>query len=136
MKKTKLLLSSLLGWLLMSCGMGQETGRNSKSGIEVLPVAEFKSRLEADTSALLLDVRRPEEYADGHLHGAVSLDWLDPATFKKGAADIDNRHTVYVYCRSGRRSNEAANHLSARGYKVIDMQGGIMAWREAGYPTE
>lgn len=102
--------------------------------IEIVPPAEFKSRLEKDTNAYLLDVRRPDEFAAGHLKGAHFLNWLDEKTFKKDAVNLDKSKTIYLYCRSGRRSNEAAVYLADKGYKVVDMDGGILAWTENKFP--
>ncbi|MCM1094584.1 MAG: rhodanese-like domain-containing protein [Lachnospiraceae bacterium] len=103
--------------------------------IEVLSPTEFRTELTENANAYLLDVRRPDEFAAGHLQGAHLLNWLDSEKFKKEARLIDKTKTVYIYCRSGRRSNEAANYLSSQGYKVIDMDGGIIAWEKDGMPV-
>lgn len=103
--------------------------------VEVVSPQEFKKELAADAQAYLLDVRTPEEYAAGHLAGAHLLNWLDQPVFKQHAGEIDKSKTVFVYCRSGRRSNEAARYLSSLGYKVVDMDGGIMAWESDGLPV-
>lgn len=104
--------------------------------IEVVSPQEFSSRLSNDSAAYLLDVRKPDEYAAGHLAGAHLNNWLDAATFKQKAADLDKTKTIYVYCRSGRRSNEAAKYLASQGYKVVDMDGGILAWEAQHLPIE
>ena len=100
--------------------------------VTVLTPAEFGTQLTQDENALLLDVRRPDEFAEGHLKGAQLLNWLEADRFKEGAQGLDKTKTLYVYCRSGRRSNEAANFLAEQGYKVVDMKGGILAWKDAG----
>lgn len=102
--------------------------------VEVITPGEFQSRLGTDSVAYLLDVRRPDEFDAGHLKGAHLLNWLDTETFKKEAVGLDKTKTIYVYCRSGRRSNEAANYLAGQGYKVVDMKGGILAWEESKLP--
>lgn len=107
----------------------------ANENVEVVAPQEFLQRLEADTAVILLDVRRPEEFVEGHLKGAKLLNWLDREAFDEGAKALDNAKTIYVYCRSGRRSNDAANYLAEHGYKVIDMKGGYLAWAEAGLPT-
>lgn len=103
--------------------------------VEVVTPEQFQSQLTKDSNAYLLDVRQPEEFADSHLKGAHLLNWLDPETFKKGAQKLDKSKTIYVYCRSGRRSNAAARYLAGQGFKVVDMDGGILAWEEAGLPV-
>lgn len=107
----------------------------SNENVVVVSPQQFLQLLEADTTAILLDVRSPEEFAEGHLAGAQLLNWLDREAFDKGAKALDKTKTIYVYCRSGRRSNEAANSLAGLGYKVIDMKGGYLAWTEAGLPV-
>ena len=104
------------------------TGCNAKASdpsIEVVSPMEFQSKMDNDSNRYILDVRRPEEFAAGHLHGAHLLNWLD----------TDKSKTIYVYCRSGRRSNDAANYLSDQGYTVVDMDGGIIAWEKDGFPV-
>lgn len=95
----------------------------------------FHAKLAEDSSAYLIDVRKPDEFAAGHLSNAHLLNWLDDDSFKREAVKIDKEKTIYVYCRSGRRSNEAAQFLSKRDYKVVDMDGGILAWNKAGLPV-
>ena len=104
------------------------------AGVDVVSPAEFQTLLKEDTKGFLLDVRTPDEYAAGHLEGAHLLNWLDPDSFEKDADNIDKDQTVYVYCRSGRRSNEAAHYLAGKGYKVVDMDGGILAWESDHLP--
>ena len=86
-------------------------------------------------SVVLVDVRTPKEYAEGHLEGARNVTWGDDFEKQWKAADIKKRFTVAVYCRGGRRSKAAAKELVKMGYKVIDLDGGIMAWQKAGKPV-
>ena len=114
------------------------TGCNTKASdpsIEVVSPMEFQSKMDNDSNRYILDVRRPEEFAAGHLHGAHLLNWLDTDNFKRQTKNIDKSKTIYVYCRSGRRSNDAANYLSDQGYTVVDMDGGIIAWEKDGFPV-
>lgn len=104
------------------------------TGVEVLPPSEFYTKLSEDANAYLLDVRKPEEFEAGHLKGARLLNWLDNDNFKKEAENLDKSKIIYVYCRSGRRSNEAANYLSKQGYNVVEMDGGMLAWEENKLP--
>ncbi|MBO7180215.1 MAG: rhodanese-like domain-containing protein, partial [Bacteroidales bacterium] len=52
----------------------------------------------------------------------------------KGLQGLDKSKTYYLYCRSGRRSNQAANRMLKEGFKVFDMKGGIIEWQKAGLP--
>ena len=102
---------------------------------EDLSADAFLSRLGTEPDAQLVDVRTPKEYAEGHLEGARNVTWGDDFEKQWKAADIKKRFTVAVYCRGGRRSKAAAEALAKMGYKVINLDGGIMAWRKAGKPV-
>jgi rhodanese-related sulfurtransferase len=80
----------------------------------------------------LIDVREPHEYTEFHLPGAVLLplgqvvDRLD---------EVPRGETVYVICRSGARSAKAAEHMIANGIDAVNVAGGSLAWRSAGFPV-
>ena len=84
------------------------TSCQADDGIRLLSPKEYDNAVRTDTSAVILDVRQPSEYADGHIKGAKSLDVLDPKTFSEGVDRLDRSKTYYIYCRSGRRSHGAA----------------------------
>ena len=102
---------------------------------ETLAVEDFSQRMMSK-SVVLVDVRTPKEFAEGHLEGATNVAWGDDFEKQWKAARIKKRFTVAVYCRSGRRSKAAAAALVKQGYKVIELDGGIMAWQKAGKPVE
>lgn len=81
----------------------------------------------------LIDVREPSEYASEHIPGAklVPLSRFDPS-------QIQNTHNkLILHCQSGNRSAQAAQKLLANGFEqVTHLQGGISAWKQAGYPTQ
>jgi len=85
----------------------------------------------------LLDVRTQEEFEEGHLKGALRADVNNEAEFEKVIGQLDKEKPVYVYCRSGKRSSEAAEILKGKGFiQVVDLDGGILAWEEEGKPVE
>ena len=85
----------------------------------------------------LLDVRTPEEYQEEHLVNAKLANINDDETFEKVAATLNKEKPVYVYCHSGRRSAKAAKNLKEKGFKtVVNLDGGIEAWKEADMPVE
>ena len=102
--------------------------------IPTLEPQAYEEALRSDTDALLIDVRQPEEYAEGHLSGAQQLNVLDEATFQTGIAALDKSKPYFIYCRSGRRSHSAAVKMKAIGLNVTDLKGGITAWEAAGKP--
>ena len=123
----KNIIPFLLLLLLPSCGEENKTSAKNT----VLPVEEYAQNLNADTTAYLIDVRTPDEYAEGHIEGAVLMNVMDEQAFLAGIDTLDASHTYYIYCRSGRRSQKASGLMSERGLKVVDLQGGYNAWKEA-----
>ena len=99
-----------------------------------LPPAEF-AELAAAEGVVLLDVRTPQEFAEGHLDGAVNLD-VSAADFTDRLADLDAEATYAVYCRSGNRSQTALDLMAQAGIDAAaDLAGGIGAWVDAGQPV-
>ena len=94
-------------------------------------VSEFKSTLEKNSDAQLLDVRTPGEYAGGYINNAQNIDW-NGSDFDTQVAALDKSKPVLVYCLAGGRSKKAASHLSALGFKtVMELDGGYLAWSKA-----
>jgi phage shock protein E len=90
--------------------------------------------LHGQSDVVFLDVRTPEEYADGHIPGIVLIP-LDELPNR--IDEVPKDKTVVVTCRSGNRSAQAAEILRQAGYtNVHNMTGGITAWQQAGYPVE
>ena len=93
-------------------------------------VAQFAQLLN-DKNVQLLDVRTPEEYAEGHIPGAINIDVFDKDFLAEATKSLDKARPVAVYCRSGKRSAEAARQLASQGYDVSNLLGGILAWKES-----
>ena len=94
------------------------------------------SQLSTQSNVLVVDVRTPEEYAEGHIPGAILID-VKKDDFKATALQLlDKSKTIAVYCRSGRRSAQAANVLTTEGFKAVNLKGGILAWKSANKPTD
>src|SRR5262249_25027140 len=92
-------------------------------------VEELESR---PPQAGILDVREPEEFAHGHVPGAVNLPQADLAT---RLAEVPRNRPVYLICQGGFRSLRAAQFLRQRGFAdVVSVKGGTEAWRAAGKP--
>jgi rhodanese-related sulfurtransferase len=82
----------------------------------------------------LLDCRTAGEFRSGHLEGALQADWTDDAQFAERTRYLDKSKPVYVYCLSGSRSSGAAEMLRSQGYReVVNLKGGLIAWKKAGY---
>lgn len=126
----KILLS-----LLTAISFGT-TGCSAQSdSIDTLAPQAFIKQAKADTTAIILDVRTPGEYKEEHLAGARQLDFLNTSVFDADIKQLDNTHTYYVYCRSGKRSHHACMKMQKQGLKVFDMEGGILNWKKLGMPT-
>jgi len=82
---------------------------------------------------LLLDVRTPEEFASGHISGAVNI---SVESLASRLSEVPQDQPVVVYCRSGNRSATASQILADAGYTGIYDLGGINAWQSAGLPVE
>ena len=116
-----LLIISFLGGLMGA------TAQNY-SAIKILSNTQFKQGISKD-SVQLLDVRTLSEFQDGHIEGAVNIDFLKPNSFLKAVDELDKEMPVYLYCRSGGRSNKAARQLISIGFKEIyDLKGGYLDW--------
>jgi phage shock protein E len=99
--------------------------------------AAFNKRIAAnDASLLILDVRTPEEFAAGHVPGAINVPytWL-PASISS-LSDAENKDIV-LYCETGVRSERAAARLRENGFqRLLHLDGDMKAWREKQQPLE
>lgn len=96
----------------------------------------FEKGLLAE-KAQVLDVRKATEYKTGHLKNALQADWTDKAQFFERIQYVDKDRPVYIYCLAGGRSAAAADWMRENGFKkVVELKGGINAWKNAGKPVE
>jgi phage shock protein E len=88
-----------------------------------------------DETLLILDVRTAEEYAQGHVEGAVHIPY-DQLPQRVGEIEAAKDRDVVLYCRSGRRSEIAAGTLREKGFtRLLHLEGDMLAWEAAGRPT-
>lgn len=103
---------------------------------KVVDADEFDKAIKSD-DVIVLDVRTPEEFAEGHIKNAVNINWQNPDEFKTKAAQLDKSKSVYVYCLAGVRSEKSSDWLLKNGFtQVTGLDGGIKAWKEAGKPLD
>ena len=122
----KKLISILLSALLLTrCG---GTSNNPTNTYRQISMDEAVAMMEQETGYIILDVRRPDEFAAGHIPNAINV-----PNETIGTAEIlelpDKDQLIMVYCRSGRRSKEAAEKLVKLGYTNIVEFGGILDWK-------
>ena len=125
MRKIKRLLPFVLSLMLLSsCG----NAGSSSSGYRQISMDEAVKMMRDEKDYIILDVRRPDEFAEGHIPGAINV-----PNEEIGTAEIpelpDKAQLILVYCRSGRRSKEASEKLVKLGYKNIVEFGGILDWK-------
>ena len=124
MRKIKRILPVVLSIMLLSSCMAPGDSANSYRQITV---SEAVKMMDEEKNYIILDVRRADEYAEGHIPGAINV-----ANESIGREEIpelpDKDQLILVYCRSGRRSKEAAEKLVKLGYTNIVEFGGILDW--------
>lgn len=83
---------------------------------------------------VVLDVRTPEEFAEGHLEGATVIDFYEP-DFADRLAELDRSTPYVLYCRSGNRSGQTMALMDELGFQSVqEIDGGVLAWAAAGLP--
>lgn len=107
---------------------------NCNDNITSVSAPEFDKEIKAN-SVQLLDVRTPQEYAEGHIDGASNINIQSDDFQQRAEKELSKDSTILVYCRSGRRSMEAAEMLTKLGYKVVNLKGGIIEWKGDGLPV-
>lgn len=127
--------------LLAACGPtapAPETGPDAASvrpGEASTDVAGLKAKLDQG-GVTLIDVRTPEEFADGHVPGARSIP-IDQLGARLDELAAYRDQDIYLICEVGARSLGATQQLASAGFsRPINVRGGTSAWRRAGYPVE
>ncbi len=106
-----------------------------QEGVSLVDSNKFETQMN-ESNSQIVDVRTPEEFAEGHIGKAVNMN-VNDNDFESKIATLDKEKPVMVYCRSGGRSAKAAGILKEKGFKhVYDLDGGMIGWNEANKPTE
>ena len=122
MRKIKRILPFVLSLMLLSsCG----NAGSSSSGYRQISMNEAVKMMKDEKNYIILDARRPDEFAEGHIPGAINVPNEEIGTAE--IAELPNKsQLILVYCRSGRRSKEASEKLVKLGYTNIVEFGGIL----------
>lgn len=116
----------LMTLALAGCAMPARQGK--ANGYISIPMEEAAARMAQESGYILLDVRTQEEYDDGHIPGALLLP-NETIGFQQSDLLPDKEQLIFVYCRSGNRSKQAAAKLAQMGYTNIVEIGGIGSWK-------
>lgn len=96
--------------------------------ITILDKAAFSDAI-SNKNVQLVDVRTPQEYQEGYIAHAINIDFFKQDDFVTKFNKLNKDEAVYVYCRSGNRSQKAARKLDSLGFKKIyDLKGGYLNW--------
>ena len=123
----RILIAISVALMLISLLVGCSGGDHMNTYEQITP-AEAKALMDSGEGYVILDVRTPEEFAAGHIAGSILIPDYE---IREKAEEIltDKDQLILVYCRSGRRSKNAANELAALGYTNIKEFGGINDWK-------
>ena len=124
-KITKILIIAFTVLSLFGCSTNKNKKENSYQRISP---EEAKAMMDSEVGYIILDVRTEEEYAVGHIAGAILIPDYE-ITEKAESILRDKNQLILVYCRSGRRSKNAAEALVSLGYTNIKEFGGIIDWK-------
>ncbi len=124
-------IAIVLGALVATAALAEDP---ESTKVPSISAAELQVRRDSGAAPVVIDVRTPEEYASGHIPGAVNVPFDQVA---QRIAEIDAPHGVALYCMVGPRARKGESALLAAGYKkVLHLEGGLAAWLAAGLPVE
>ena len=124
--KPQILSLLFISFLFIRC-----QGQPSKT-VQTIDVKAYAEKLKTTENPQLLDVRTPEEFSVEHIENATNVNW-NSNDFVTKTSNLDKTKPVFVYCKVGGRSAQAANKLAEMGFKEIyNLEGGILKWNAAG----
>jgi len=130
--------------MIMVSGCAQQLTKQQVMGpgekyfsVDILPpkdAFELIQKNKGNSNFVILDIRTPEEFRDGHIEGAVNVDFRSE-NFGKEIDRFDKNKTYFVYCRTGNRSYDALNLMGPIGFRsIVRLAGDINGWKSAGLP--
>lgn len=125
------IIKNTISLIVMILCATQVSACSSHANVTSVSAPEFERIISTD-SVQILDVRTPQEYAGGYIDGAINIDVRSDDFSRTAEKELSKGSTVLVYCRSGRRSLDAAERLIELGYRVVNLKGGIIEWQDSG----
>jgi rhodanese-related sulfurtransferase len=125
-------IGTLLGTGILLGNLQTTTSQNNlASMIEIVDSSVFKTK-NTEEERIVLDVRTPEEYSEGHIPNSKNINFNDPS-FITTLETLDKNKAYSIYCRSGNRSGQARELMRSLGFtNVLDLQGGVVSWERNG----
>lgn len=121
-------MSSKFIILISSIALWATACKSTATVVHVIEPTAYAAAI-ADQSVTIIDVRTPEEYATGHIPGAVNIN-VQSDTFAQAIQQYSKKKPIYIYCQSGRRSAKASEQMKAMGFKnITDLNGGYKNWK-------
>ena len=126
-------LAAVITVVLVVAAYSSQASEPNVAGIRLVSAAEgAEIQANPPEDLIVLDVRTPEEFAEGHIEGAIMIDFYRD-DFADQLAELDPDQPYLLYCRSGNRSGQTAAIMEDLGFaNVADVDGGIIAWTDAG----
>lgn len=136
--KTATVLAFLLTALLPVSASPKKSPGTKKDGVLHVDAKEAATLLaepNKDKRPTILDIRTPAEFSGGHLKDAKNIDFRS-SDFETNLGKLDKDKPYLVHCRSGGRSGSSLEIFKKLGFKrIIHLDGGILAWKEAKLPV-
>ena len=129
--KNLILILAIVSVACSTSGQKKNTVGEEKVN-EKLNVIAFQSKLKTLPNAIVVDVRTPEEFAEGYISGAQHINFNAP-DFEQKISALDKSKSYFVYCKAGTRSAKAVSKMSELGFtSLYTLDGGYVAWKENG----
>jgi rhodanese-related sulfurtransferase len=131
--------------MVMVSGCAQQVKKQEVMGpgekyffVDILPpkdAFEYIKKNKGNNNFVIVDVRTPEEFKDGHIEGAVNVDFRSE-NFGTEIDRLDKNKTYLVYCRTGNRTHDAVTLMGPLGFRsIVLLAGDITGWKSAGLPV-
>jgi phage shock protein E len=100
---------------------------------DILAPEDFAEAIKQGENTILIDLRSVNDFSNGHIFGATHIDFELP-TYEWRFAELDTEQNLFIYCKDGKRSKEAAIYLESQGFNSVTvLKGGLRAWLNEGY---
>jgi rhodanese-related sulfurtransferase len=137
MRALTLLYTVMVAFTLTAVACTEPQGKAGGEGDELLEPRAAHDLIAKNRNVpdfVILDVRTPGEFGDGHIEDAINIDF-NSGGFKTELQGLERKKTYFVYCRTGRRSTEAVKIMKELGfYNIVRMKGDIAKWKSAKLP--